>query len=290
MNFALAVIAIAVYVLFTISLFRGISNGTLTKESYLYAVGYLFMGMSCIVISNACVLLAYPYTYVLNENLINTVSLAFGSLFLAICLLQLFLILRKRHQMRKAWLATNDKPVISITSALHESTAIPLEDLPLTIKIRANWNSVWKVLLGVTGGICLIVIMGFIVDSQKNWNEFLAVLITLFSNMLIISGIIVLIVNNGNETLQLTAEGLRKRKTQFVRWQDVRFFALLKNNQIEVSTAKKIVRFSRLTKDNTMHLPMVPFEDYDRQMDVVLLLIAERTQLPLFDCRDREPF
>jgi len=85
--------------------------------------------------------------------------------------------------------------------------------------------------------------------------------------------------------MSVTDDGLRVRKwgvTRAIRWSDARLFAATSENGYELSGSGSIVRWW-VSQDAETAAANIPFPDYRRHMDGLLLLIAARTGLPLYD-------
>lgn len=88
----------------------------------------------------------------------------------------------------------------------------------------------------------------------------------------------------------------------FIRWNEARLFAIFSPTLLsrrtglptsyELSSRYGIARLPRVYRKMTFSqfslpimVPRVPFDEYDRQMDALLSLIAAKTGLPLYDLR-----
>lgn len=83
-------------------------------------------------------------------------------------------------------------------------------------------------------------------------------------------------------------------RTKLVRWREARLFAVRgprtsfsKAVTYELASAKKVVTWKPLRQLHwwSIERPVVPFEEYQRQTEALLSLIAARTHLPLYDVR-----
>ncbi len=101
----------------------------------------------------------------------------------------------------------------------------------------------------------------------------------------------------GWQTIIVTDEGLKVRAEQFekIKWEDARLFAIYPANKrseppirYELSGPKTIVRWKRMQRGVSSLLTKTPapFDEYDRQMEALLALIAAKTGLPLYDLRE----
>ena len=104
--------------------------------------------------------------------------------------------------------------------------------------------------------------------------------------------------------IQVTEEGLAARegldKTHIVMWQEARLFAMYgtfggqkrgASITYELSSAKAIVRWTWfLRKTYWVDLgPTISHDEYNRQMQALLPLVAAKTGLPLYDLREDLP-
>jgi hypothetical protein len=83
-------------------------------------------------------------------------------------------------------------------------------------------------------------------------------------------------------------------KTKLVRWREARLFAVRgprtsfsKAVTYEFASASEVITWKPLRRLHwwSIERPIVPFEEYQRQMEGLLSLIAARTHLPLYDVR-----
>jgi hypothetical protein len=76
-----------------------------------------------------------------------------------------------------------------------------------------------------------------------------------------------------------------------VRWRDISFVCISyypstgKRKGIELSSERDTAHILWPQPDERIYRPMVSYEEYDRQMEALLSLIAAKTGLPLFDLR-----
>ena len=120
----------------------------------------------------------------------------------------------------------------------------------------------------------------------------LAVIGLVFLFVIVFSGL-------GRQQIEVTEHGLCARyagRTGRVMWEEARLFALYgmfraqKNGAAltyELSSPRDIVRWTWVQR-TTYFLglkPTLPLEEYNRQMQALLSLIAARTGLPLYDLR-----
>ena len=87
------------------------------------------------------------------------------------------------------------------------------------------------------------------------------------------------------QRIEVTGDGVTVRqlgRSRSIRWSDARLFARVGLATYELSGEQSVVRWVR-ARDTSAFRPTIPFMDYQRQMDGLLLLAEERTHLPLFD-------
>lgn len=90
------------------------------------------------------------------------------------------------------------------------------------------------------------------------------------------------------QRVEISEDGLTVRRfgrDRSIRWSDARLFARVGVATYELSGEASVVRWVR-ARDTTAFRPTIPFADYQRQMDGLLLLVDERTHLPLYDLAD----
>ena len=87
------------------------------------------------------------------------------------------------------------------------------------------------------------------------------------------------------QRIDVGEEGVMVRRlgrSHTIRWEDAHLFARVSISAYEISGERDIVRWVR-ARDTSAFRPTIPFAEYQRQMDGLLLLAAERTRLPLYD-------
>jgi hypothetical protein len=168
--------------------------------------------------------------------------------------------------------------------------------LPCTIEIKPN---LLRIILFF--GCMLLAINGCIFALP---NASYAIFISLIVTGSVLLIIIILSLILLRQRIEITEQDMRIKSTimvQRIRWQDARFFAVLSANLLskrnhltggyELSGPGAIVRWMRLTPGRHFSLfrfmlkPALPSDEYDRQMDALLSVIAAKTGLPLYDLR-----
>ena len=102
----------------------------------------------------------------------------------------------------------------------------------------------------------------------------------------------------GHHQITATEEGLVVRQTGStlrIRWDEAALFAIMPRrtrtappNLYELSGPYSIIPVHRVLRNALFPIsmkPTIPFDDYDRQMDALLSLIAAKTGLPPYDLR-----
>lgn len=127
-------------------------------------------------------------------------------------------------------------------------------------------------------------------------------------SVVLIGGIIAVLAawNGARQRLEVSAHGLTvlssasPQDAKTIRWHEARLFAVYPRGPrsappiwYELSGPTTIIRFARIRRPMPFvpfsllgaTKPVVPFEEYDRQMEAVLGLIAAKTGLLLYDLR-----
>jgi hypothetical protein len=176
--------------------------------------------------------------------------------------------------------------------------------LPLTITLGYSKAFV----LWTMGGVVLMALLFAGVISLSNIGPLfltshrLLLFLVIFS-ILAVNGLAFLFVivfsGLGRQQIEVTEHGLYTRyagRTGRVMWEEARLFALYctfraqKSGAVlayELSSPRDIVRWTWVQrKTYSLGLkPTLPLDEYNRQMQVLLSLIAARTGLPLYDLR-----
>jgi hypothetical protein len=196
----------------------------------------------------------------------------------------------RKNQRRQA-AARGDGSHIPLAKIVLGDVPPPL-DLPVTIRLKMAWRD-WLLAMGGTALIIQCAFVAALVAYHPEPGQYPAVIVALLceAGLLLFLALLSAVVALGvRERLVVTPDGLRARwfgLPQFVRWEDARLFAQVDDTKFELSSPTAIVRFTRLDRVRGLR-PAIPFDDYRRQTDALLLLIAERTGLPLHDLRDEK--
>lgn len=201
----------------------------------------------------------------------------------------------QRFEQRRQAAASSmrDTGYLAAVQPAPDEAALPL---PCTIEIKPN---LLRIILFF--GCMLMAINGCVFAlPNASYSFFISLIVTgsILLILIILSRIVL------RQSIEITEQDMRIKSTimvQRIRWQDARLFAILSANLLskrnhltggyELSGPGTIVRWMRLSPGAHFSLfrfmlkPALPFDDYDRQMDSLLSLIAAKTSLPLYDLR-----
>ncbi|HZC77384.1 MAG TPA: hypothetical protein VE258_06515, partial [Ktedonobacterales bacterium] len=161
--------------------------------------------------------------------------------------------------------------------------------LPATLRTRLAWRTkqmavVTIVVLAIVEAIYCITLLRLRDDPTITLADELGVQGILLG---ILACIFVLMCFIARECISVTDGGLSVRRfgmTSHIRWKEARLFAMIRTSEFELSGPRDIVRWTRPV-DASSYDTVLPFVEYQRQMDSLLVLIGERTGLPLTDLR-----
>ncbi|MFL5704572.1 MAG: hypothetical protein ACJ8AG_17290, partial [Ktedonobacteraceae bacterium] len=182
--------------------------------------------------------------------------------------------------------------------------------LPLTIEQRPDWFKLLT-MLGIPLLLALIlavILVAFPPDwlagpyAQSITPDTMYIVATVVIGLtLVLYGVLATILyNRARQQLTVTETGLIKpgfRKVQSISWNEARLFAIdgiyggkkyPYPSVYELSSANEVIRWMWIRSTWRIIFfarPAVPREEYDRQMQALLSLIAARTGLPLYDLR-----
>ncbi len=107
--------------------------------------------------------------------------------------------------------------------------------------------------------------------------------------------VFLLLARNVKQCIEITEEGIQGilfGQVTRLRWDEIQFFALWGNNvksvrTYEVASPNGVIRWTHpvLNAWYNSVVPTISFEEYDKQMQIVLAIIAMKTHLPLYDLR-----
>jgi hypothetical protein len=178
-----------------------------------------------------------------------------------------------------------------------DEAALPLPAVIIHKRSRLRELALWVVLLlGATGVFTFIAAFlfqgggwaGFFTAIQANWPPAGAAVTVGLLKSLLDSSYTELKVNPGKLVLPTPD------KTKTVHWEEARLFAVrgpttpfVSAVTYELASANEVVTWKPLRRLHwwSIERPVVPFEEYQRQMEALLSLIAAKTHLPLYDVR-----
>lgn len=250
-------------------------------------------------------LLGFPWVINLWPGFYNTYRLIVGGyipLFGIACGMPFFLIgpLRqrgywKRHEERRQAAAREDQSLLALEQPLPDANAL---SLPFTIRQRTSRYLFLTIL--ITGIVIVgVSILGAVFSLGLHRAEFITLGI-LGACICCLSWTFYAI---GRQQTTITQDGLIVLgvfpKVHHIAWQDARLFAIyglagVQKDQppvvFELSGADKIIRWTWLRSSNKkvtyFAAPADKQEEYDRQMQALLSVVAARTGLSLYDLRE----
>ncbi|HEV2460297.1 MAG TPA: hypothetical protein VGS80_18215 [Ktedonobacterales bacterium] len=142
--------------------------------------------------------------------------------------------------------------------------------------------------LALAGGM-LLLLLGYwrVTGDSSGW-----VLIVIFAGLLVVFGLLAPAFPGSRLTVM--SYGLKVHWHGEVVWRDARLFAVRGGGnpstpatRYELATERGTVEWRRLRRIRWFSLeqPELSFEEYDREMDTLLAVIAAKTGLPLYDLR-----
>jgi hypothetical protein len=216
----------------------------------------------------------------------------------------------KRLEQRRQAAAKADHSLLAAEQPGPDATALPL---PTTVGQRPKWVT-FLLLPGIMLLIMLIAVIAFVVflphlvpplpHHRALPHNFLFIVVGIsVIFILLYCGLIFGILNaKVRQQLTVTEHGLIMvgllPKVHSVSWQEARLFAIdgiygAKKypypSIYELSRANDVIRWSWMRRNSARALffaqPTLPAEEYEKQMQALLSLIAARTGLPLYDLR-----
>ncbi len=226
-------------------------------------------------------------------------------LFCALFSLPLFVLTRrfykKAEQQRIAAIQGNISGKIAEEQPIANTFTLRL---PVTLAVRANWRFIVSF---VILPFCLGLVIAFLVLYYFLLREFplfsnmptgllLAIIVGTSLFLVIVIGVTLLIfVRRMRQYIQVSEDGIQGRflgEESSLRWDEIKLFALWGGKSksmraYEIAGANGMVRWTIPVKKRWYNslVATQPFEEYDKQMQAVLALIATKTQLPLYDLR-----
>jgi hypothetical protein len=170
--------------------------------------------------------------------------------------------------------------------SLRPSILVP----PATLRLRMAWKNKLLILIYLGTFLFIQLAIAFaLANMQPLTSELVLIALGIDGSVLIFFALLFLLMFIlSRERVEVTEEGLRVSRqgaSHIVRWPEARLFAKVRKAEYELSSATSIVRWTR-PLDASVSKPTIPMGDYQRQMDGLMLLIAERTGLRLYDVSD----
>jgi len=240
--------------------------------------------------------------YLLLPAPFNPLSLT-GYFTIALIMVLIQIRFYKRLEQRRQKAAKGDASLLAAEQPAPNTMALPLSS---TIGQRPKWGTL-MLLPGIL--LALMAVVAFLLIFSPPYSQALpqSVVFILVGSLLIVTlllcGLLIAgLYARAREQITVTEHGLIKvgllRKVHSVPWQEARLFAIdgvygsMKYPHpivYELSSAHDVVRWG-WTRRNNMRViffaqPTVPAEEYERQMQALLSLIAARAGLPLYDLR-----
>jgi len=199
-------------------------------------------------------------------------------------------------------------------AALQEGIPVPLATeqpapdetaltLTYTIKLYPKWTIPIICFLIVTplssGALLWLVYAPPNAQPEPSWLPFAVIGVSIFWSALVASLFPLL----GWRRINISEKGIKVQECSIpsigcnqrtIKWSEVRLFAIYPIRKhadlpvyYELASETTIVRWKRMRPDMRPRLSKMPapFEEYDRQMDALLFVIAAKTGLPLYDLR-----
>lgn len=220
------------------------------------------------------------------------------------CFLLLAFLWKRRTtgklDQRRQRAASGDQSLLASEQITLSESAFPL---PLRIKMHLHWPGVLIIIAIYMALILLVLYISFLTTIASGATaafgsqQFLLFLvISLPVIILPIPVVPFIFFLRSKRSIEVTADGLKVNDVSavhYVPWNEARLFAIYMGKKdtpptyYELSSAKDIVRWGwthKFTNFST-EVPTVPVDEYHRQMQALLSLIAAKTRLPLYDLR-----
>lgn len=225
-----------------------------------------------------------------------------GIFYIAYACLMIGLYFLQRRQARKLdqrrqLAASGDQSLLARQQIVPNKVALPL---PTTLKMRSNWPGFVAITAILMLIMAVIVVIPYIlVDgaSPHPSHVFLTYLVLALPILLIpLIAVSLVFFLRRRRAIEVSENGLTLYDVSgahYVPWNEARLFAIYMGKKdapaifYELASAKDIVRWTWLRKFSkfSTELPTTSIEEYNRQMQALLSLIAGRTGLPLYNLR-----
>jgi hypothetical protein len=214
----------------------------------------------------------------------------------------------KRLEQRRQAAAQGEQSLLAAEQPVPNASAL---QLPLTIEQRPNWFGLlfMPAIMIITMLIIFVPILIFLPHLIVLPHHrpippivmYIALAVPIVFILVLCGVLFGRFYYKARQQLTVTETGLIKpgfRKVQSISWREARLFAIngiygAKKYQYpavyELSSANEVIRWEWIRSTRRIIFfarPAVPQEEYDRQMQALLSLIAARTGLPLYDLRE----
>ncbi len=242
-------------------------------------------------------------------NIFSYIAFVFYSIFIIVMNITLMRFWKRLEERRQA-AARGDQSLLAADQPVPNASAL---QLPITIGQRPKWTT-FLLFPGIA--LMTMLILGFVfiaflphlLPSLPNHrplpHSFIFIVVGIFvaTTLLYCCLLFGILYAKVRQQVTVTEDGLIKvgllHKVHNVSWKEARLFAIngiygAKKYQypsiFELSSANDIVRWGWMRR-NTWRVmffakPTISSEEYDKQMQALLSLIAGRTGLPLYDLR-----
>ncbi len=281
------------------------ANPLLETYQTLFVLWFIIIGFFLVIFIGGIVI-----TIILRPDMTRLMPSLSIDVFLVLCFGFSFIstMLQRRYWQRierRRLAAAGGDPSL-LASEQPGATLVALQ-LPCNIEVRMG-NGAIVLLIGMILVFALIfsaiyswAIDGFLFISPDRFHTFL-VLFAIVGGLMVIVLLFLFLspIGLGRQKVEVTEQGLSARyggKKSSMRWEEIRLFALYntwgaeKNRSsitYELSSATDIARWAWILRPKPLRMgmvPIVPFEEYTRQMQALCALIVARTSLPLYDLR-----
>ncbi|HEX6477824.1 MAG TPA: hypothetical protein VF043_03190 [Ktedonobacteraceae bacterium] len=206
----------------------------------------------------------------------------------------------RRVERRRQRAAQGDQTLLAKEQPGVDQKAL---SLPFTIGTRTSRKYLFAV-MGFLGLLAVLAIVLYIFSdnsTQSSLDHFLYSLLPFMAIAVVVIGVLFAVVLfwRGRQEIEVTESGLVTRfggRVSKMDWNEAHLFAVYgvsgaRNSGLastyELSSANKIVRWIWVQRENyNLHLaPAVSRDEYNRQMEGLVSLVAAKTGLPLYDLR-----
>ncbi len=171
--------------------------------------------------------------------------------------------------------------------------------LPCVIRLKPHWFKYLAFFCSMTGWLVLLSLgINFLLEGVSSWPGSPSALGVLIAGVVLFLYVLARVASP--QQIAVSLEGLvvidspLLSRTRAIGWSEARLFAICGRGKAgspavcyELSSPSVVVRWDRLRPQQwwALERPPTSFEEYERQMDALLSLIAARTHLLLYDVR-----